>query len=256
MVEPNDYETNNSKTEGSDEKKSIDKKSSGSETKEYSGGDDEGDDSGSGDDDGGDGDSGHNSDPGTEKNIIQVSSVAFAESEGHTQEFMIGVNFHAKIDNDDDMNLLLVNIDVNECGVSHMLNQNWKKLSDLGHGYFLESVTISVSPTTNVTNNRSQLYMQKYLFPREKYRCVASTTSIEKQGSLEIGRSPKVIKEYIITTVFTSDEWHLRTWGSSTTGDYWMYEKTSNNKFLSFAPGPHISKWIIVSKKMCGFVSK
>jgi len=136
-----------------------------------------------------------------------------------------------------------------------MLSQGWKKLSDRGYGYLLESVKISVSPITNVIKNRSQLYLQEDLFPRVKNRYVASSTSIEKQGSLEIGQAPKVefqLKESNNTTV-TSDEWHLETWGSSTTGDYWMYKQMSNAKYLSFTPGLHISKWIIVSEKMCGF---
>jgi hypothetical protein len=173
--------------------------------------------------------------------------VTFAKSEDHTQEFIINVNFHV----DNQKKRLLANINVTECRASDMLSQDWRKLSDLGCGYFLESVKISVSPITNVTNNKSQLYTQEDLFPAVKNRCVASSTSIEKQG-LEIGQAPKVGFQLTKSnnTIVTSDEWYLKTWGSSTTGDNWMYEKLSNDKFLSFIPGLHISKWNIISEKI------
>src|SRR3954454_19210512 len=80
---------------------------------------------------------------------------------------------------------------------------------------------------SHVTNNRSQLYFQEDLFPRAKNLHVSISTSIEKQINLEIKQAPKVefkMKESNHTTV-TSDEWHLKTWGSSTTGDNWCMKK-------------------------------
>src|SRR2546421_349646 len=61
--------------------------------------------------------------------------------------------------NDDDSNqMLLINADITGCRAGALLNQNWKQLSSLGSGYFLESVTINFSPITDATNYRSALY--------------------------------------------------------------------------------------------------
>jgi hypothetical protein len=53
--------------------------------------------------------------------------------------------------------MLLINADITECKAGVLLSQNWDKLSSLGSGYFLESVTISFSLITDETNNRRTL---------------------------------------------------------------------------------------------------
>ncbi|UZO13156.1 uncharacterized protein OCT59_004661 [Rhizophagus irregularis] len=175
---------------------------------------------GDSDNDGGDGggnDGGHSGDIKGRK-VIKVSSVASVESEGHIQIFGICVHFHANIYNDDEFNrMLLISADISECRAGQLLNQNWKQLSNLGSGYYLESVTISFFPITDATNNRSALYELEYYFPKMKNRTVESLGALSK----------------------------------SITGDYWTYEygKRSPDQ-VQLEPGNHTSKWLIVNKLM------
>ncbi|CAG8668039.1 22365_t:CDS:2 [Rhizophagus irregularis] len=152
------------------------------------------------------------------RKVIKVSSVASVESEGHIQIFGICVHFHANIYNDDEFNrMLLISADISECRAGQLLNQNWKQLSNLGSGYYLESVTISFFPITDATNNRSALYELEYYFPKMKNRTVESLGALSK----------------------------------SITGDYWTYEygKRSPDQ-VQLEPGNHTSKWLIVNKLM------
>ncbi|CAI2195165.1 1390_t:CDS:2 [Funneliformis geosporum] len=197
---------------------------------------------------------GNNSDIKGRK-VIKVSSGASVECEGHFQRFTIRVHFHANIHNDDDSDrMLFIDADIIECRAGALLNQNWKQLSSLGRGYFLESATISFSPITDATNNRSALYEREYYFPKVKNRIVESLVGTEKQGSLDLGTSSKAgfLMKKSESTKTISDEWHLKTWGCGTTGDHWMYERRSTDQILEIEPRSHISKWLI-GEKMCGF---
>ncbi|CAB4443506.1 unnamed protein product [Rhizophagus irregularis] len=209
--------------------------------RDYSDGDSDNDGGGGG---GGGDDGGHSGDIKRRK-VIKVSSVASVESEGHVQIFGICVHFHANIYNDDESNrMLLISADISECRAGQLLNQNWKQLSNLGSGYYLESVTISFFPITDATNNRSALYELEYYFPKMKNRTVESLGASSKVGFLmKKSESTKII----------SDEWHLKTGGSCITGDYWTYEygKRSPDQ-VQLEPGNHTSKWLI-GEKMCGF---
>ncbi|CAI2192273.1 17424_t:CDS:2, partial [Funneliformis geosporum] len=189
------------------------------------------------------------------RKVIKVSSGVSVECEGHFQRFTIRVHFHANIHNDDDSNrMLFIDADITECRAGALLNQNWKQLSSFGRGYFLESATISFSPITDATNNRSALYEREYYFPKVKNHIVKSLVGTEKQGNLDLGTSSKVgfLMKKSESTKTMSDEWHLKTWGCGTTGDHWMYKRRSTDQILEIEPRNHISKWLIC-EKICGF---
>ncbi|GBB83639.1 hypothetical protein RclHR1_10340002 [Rhizophagus clarus] len=52
-------------------------------------------------------------------------------------------NLSANISDDE---VLSIRTNIKECRVGALLNKNWKQLSNVGEGYFLESVMICFSP--------------------------------------------------------------------------------------------------------------
>ncbi|CAB4404412.1 unnamed protein product [Rhizophagus irregularis] len=189
------------------------------------------------------------------KRFINISSISFADHGTNSQEFTINVEFHAKIDHDEDSGArrLSIHINVTGCKLSKLLSQNCDQLSQLGYGYSLETVKIGISPT-KVDGNRKELFVEKAFYPKEKDLKVTITEAKDKQVVGEVGTSSKLGIQGKISNNNTVnyDEMQLRTFGGHTNGTHWVYEKKSNNILHSFAPGLHSCEWLLM-ENMHGF---
>ncbi|CAG8666782.1 9437_t:CDS:2 [Funneliformis mosseae] len=210
---------------------------------------------------GGDGNGSKDNDSGNNENCITISSAAIVNTVDPEifQKFTFSAHLHAKFSPPN----LEYEIDLYSCKTGKMLSYNLPFYKRRGHGYFLDSVEVGISPISCIPNDKNNLFISLNApYPQQLNRSVEISNGRETNFEGQIGAAPNIsakggIKS-VTNTKFTSDEWELNYSGCHTTGDAWSYRYVSNNldkdgkRRTSYVPGRHSAKWQ-TKKNMSGF---
>lgn len=175
-------------------------------------------------DDNDNGDIDNSESKGNDEEGFVISSEVIAKSacdleSNLTQNFKIAAFIRAHIDpiSDSKMKCLKVSIEMKECKLGGMFNDNWPLLFKLGIGYSPDSVEIWVSPISNTFGK--PLYKRK---------------------------DPPLPERLELTN------WGLLPKGCGVDGEGWTYKYKSDGPNGKFAPGKHSCSWF-TSEAMSGF---
>ncbi|CAG8685059.1 4589_t:CDS:2, partial [Funneliformis mosseae] len=175
-------------------------------------------------------------------------AIVITADQKNYQKFTIATDLRAKFSPLD----LEYEINVYQCTTGKMLSKDLPFFQRRGHGYFLDSVEVCVSPIPYILNTTNNLFMKLGTsYPQQLNRTVEISNCRERSFEGKIGGpniSAKCGIKSFTDTKYTSNEWTLNYCSDHTTGDIWSYRYADNlenerNCRTSYYPGYHSAKW-------------
>ncbi|CAI2187920.1 17511_t:CDS:2, partial [Funneliformis geosporum] len=197
-------------------------------------------------------------DKSNEKDFITIISDAIVTTvdQKYNQRFAINTHLRAKFSPP----ILEYEFDIYQCTTGQMLSKNLP-FYRRGHGYFLDSVDVHVSPIPYKPEDQNVEKINLFsllgnLYPQQLNRNVEISNGRETNFEGQIGVSGQIPNisakggvKYVTNTKYTSDEWTMNYCSDHHTGNIWNYRYVANKLDkdgdcrTSYKPGYHSAKW-------------